>query len=156
MIILFLAIMIRILILSMNLHILVLFSLQMVLFVKIKRNWSVKLEKPCIVFLIRVENYACQLTYRLRCLTQFSVKPILMYGCEVWGFANSSVIESFCLQFYKSILGLEKNTPNCVLYGELGRFSIDIEIKSRISVRELFVINGVRPIIRQSDSPTVR
>jgi hypothetical protein len=36
------------------------------------------------------------------------VKPILMYGCEVWGFANNSVIESFCLQFYKSILGLKK------------------------------------------------
>ena len=36
------------------------------------------------------------------------VKPILMYGCEVWGFANNSVIESFCFQFYKSILGLKK------------------------------------------------
>ena len=47
------------------------------------------------------------------------VKPILMYGCEVWGFANNSVIESFCLQFYKSIF-------------QLGRFSIDIEIKSRM------------------------
>jgi hypothetical protein len=55
-----------------------------------------------------------------------------MYGCEVWGFANNSVTESFCLQFYKSILGLKKSTPNCVLYGELGRFSIDIEIKSRM------------------------
>ena len=71
MIILFLAIMVRILILSMNLHILVLFSLQMVLFVRIKRNWSVKLEKPCIVFLKKVENYVCQLTYRLRCLAQW-------------------------------------------------------------------------------------
>jgi hypothetical protein len=27
-----------------------------------------------------------------------------------------------------------KGTPNCVLYGELGRFSIDIEIKSRMVV----------------------
>ena len=36
------------------------------------------------------------------------VKPMLMYGCGVWGFANNSVIESFCLQFYKSILGLKK------------------------------------------------
>jgi hypothetical protein len=40
------------------------------------------------------------------------VKPILMYGCEVYG--------------------LKKGTPNCVLYGELGRFAIDIEIKSRM------------------------
>jgi hypothetical protein len=64
--------------------------------------------------------------------TSACVKPILMYGCEVWGFANNSVIESFCLQFYKYIFGLKKSTPNCVLYGELGRFSIDIEIKSRM------------------------
>jgi hypothetical protein len=35
-------------------------------------------------------------------------------------------------RYVNSILGLEKSTPNCVLYGELGRFSIDIEIKSRM------------------------
>ena len=60
------------------------------------------------------------------------VLPILMYGCEIWGFANNNMIESFCLQFYKSILGLKKCTPNCILYGELGRFPIDIFIKCRM------------------------
>ena len=81
---------------------------------------SKKSRKVCLPIDIQIEMFDTM------------VKPILMYGCEVWGFANSSVIESFCLQFYKSILGLEKSTPNCVLYGELGRFSIDIEIKSRM------------------------
>jgi hypothetical protein len=86
----------------------------MVLFVRIKRNWSVKLEKPCIVFLKTVENYVCQLTQ----IEMFGtmVKPIVMYGCEVWGFINNSVIESFCLQFYKSILGLKKKVNQTVFY----------------------------------------
>jgi hypothetical protein len=44
------------------------------------------------------------------------VKPLVMYGCEVWGFINNSVIESFCLQFYKSILGLKKKVNQTVFY----------------------------------------
>jgi hypothetical protein len=35
-------------------------------------------------------------------------------------------------QFYKIVLGLKKSTPNCILYGELGRYSIDIFIKCRM------------------------
>ena len=60
------------------------------------------------------------------------VVPVLLYGCEVWGFNNNDIFESFCVQFYKQILGLKKSTPNCILYGELGRFPIDIVIKSRM------------------------
>ncbi|XP_071139805.1 uncharacterized protein [Mytilus edulis] len=60
------------------------------------------------------------------------VLPILMYGCEIWGSTNNSILESFCLQFYKYILSLKKCTPNCIMYGELGRFPIDIFIKSRM------------------------
>jgi hypothetical protein len=35
-------------------------------------------------------------------------------------------------QYCERPLGLKKGTPNCVLYGELCRFAIDIEIKSRM------------------------
>jgi hypothetical protein len=44
------------------------------------------------------------------------VKPIVMYGCEAWGFINNGVIESFCLQFYKSIVGLKKKVNQTVFY----------------------------------------
>jgi hypothetical protein len=54
------------------------------------------------------------------------VLPVVMYGCEVWGFVKNNILESFCLQFLKILLGLKKSTPNCTLYGELGRYSIDI------------------------------
>ena len=60
------------------------------------------------------------------------VTPILLYGCEIWGFENNNAIESLFLQFYKIILGVKKSTPNCILYGELGRFPVDIFIKSRM------------------------
>jgi hypothetical protein len=54
------------------------------------------------------------------------VLPVAMYGCEVWGFEKNNILESFCLQFYKILLGLEKSTPNCILYGELGRYFFKI------------------------------
>ena len=60
------------------------------------------------------------------------VAPVLLYGYEVRGSENNDIFESFCLQFYKVILGLKKSTPNCIAYGELGKFPIEIVIKSRI------------------------
>ena len=60
------------------------------------------------------------------------VLPVVMYGCEVWGFEKNNILESFCLQFYKILLGLKKCTPNCILYGELGRYPIDMFIKCRM------------------------
>ena len=42
------------------------------------------------------------------------VLPVVMYGCEVWGFEKNNIRESFCLQFYKILLGLKKSTPNCI------------------------------------------
>jgi hypothetical protein len=60
------------------------------------------------------------------------VLPVVMYGCDVWSFEKNNILESFCLQFYKILLGLKKNTPNCILYGELCRYPIDIFIKCRM------------------------
>jgi hypothetical protein len=60
------------------------------------------------------------------------VSPVVMYGCEVWGFKKNNILESFCLQFYRILLGLKKCTPNCILYGELGRYPIDMFIKCRM------------------------
>ena len=37
------------------------------------------------------------------------VKPILLYGCEVWGFENSTQIELFHRQFCKRLLKLNKH-----------------------------------------------
>ena len=60
------------------------------------------------------------------------VLPILMYGCEIWGFIRADPIERFYLSFLKSILGVKKSTPNCFVYGELGVLPLIIERKMRI------------------------
>uniref|UniRef100_A0ABM0MA50 RNA-directed DNA polymerase from mobile element jockey-like n=1 Tax=Saccoglossus kowalevskii TaxID=10224 RepID=A0ABM0MA50_SACKO len=44
----------------------------------------------------------------------------LLYGCEIWGHADLSQIESFYLKFCKRLLKVHKNTANCMVYGELG------------------------------------
>ena len=58
--------------------------------------------------------------------------PILLYGCEVWGYENSKVLETVQLKFFKYLLGLKQCTSSNMLYGELGIYPLDIHIKSRI------------------------
>jgi hypothetical protein len=57
---------------------------------------------------------------------------ILVYSCEIWGFENKQGIEKLHLQFLNKILNLRNNSPNYMVYGEMGRFPIDIVIKLRM------------------------
>jgi len=60
------------------------------------------------------------------------VSPILLYGCEVIGFEKNDNIEKVNLQFLKNILRVRTTTPNYLVYGELGRFLLAIDIKCRM------------------------
>lgn len=60
------------------------------------------------------------------------IMPILLYGCEIWGFTNTVIIERLHLKYCKLILHLKKSTPNFIVYGELGRFPLSVHIKTRI------------------------
>lgn len=60
------------------------------------------------------------------------VKPILLYGCEIWGLGNLDVLERVQLKFLKHILNVKSCTSNCIVYGETGTMPLSIEIKSRI------------------------
>ena len=62
------------------------------------------------------------------------VKPILLYGCEIWGFSNLDIIERVHLKFCKFLLHLKKSTPNFMMYGELGActMSVYMYIQTRI------------------------
>ena len=61
-----------------------------------------------------------------------TTKPILLYGCEIWGTGNCDIIERVQLKFYKYIFNLKKSTPSFMIYGELGITPIVLDIKSRI------------------------
>ncbi|MCW4346540.1 MAG: reverse transcriptase domain-containing protein [Candidatus Thiodiazotropha endolucinida] len=60
------------------------------------------------------------------------VKPILLYGAEVWGFGNNCILEKVCLKYLKMILNMKTSTPNCMVYGETGVFPIFIDIECRV------------------------
>ena len=59
------------------------------------------------------------------------IKPILLYGCELWGFGNIEIIERVQLKFLKHILHLKKSTPSFMIYGELGVYPLKLDIQSR-------------------------
>ena len=59
------------------------------------------------------------------------IKPILLYGAEIYGFGNCDVIERVNLKFIKCILKLKKSTPSHMIHGELGIFPITLEIRHR-------------------------
>ena len=60
------------------------------------------------------------------------IVPILLYGSEVWGFADITQVERVQTFFCKYILKLHKGTANCITLGELGRYKLDLFIKQRM------------------------
>ncbi len=62
-------------------------------------------------------------------LFEWMIVPIMLYGCEVWGPENYIQTEKLHLKFLKYILGVHERITNNIVYGELGRFSLEIQIK---------------------------
>ena len=60
------------------------------------------------------------------------VVPVLSHGCEVWGFGDLTDIEKVHTDFMKYILHVKNNTPNVMLYGDLGRFPLSAIVKKRV------------------------
>ena len=58
--------------------------------------------------------------------------PILLYGCEIWGFQNTKQIEIAHKKYFKQILKLNNRTPTCMIYGELGITSVSEVIDNRM------------------------
>ena len=65
-------------------------------------------------------------------LFEKTIEPILLYGAEVWGRENTSLIEKFRLKAFKQILKVKNSTPSYMVYGEIGKVPIEITIKDRM------------------------
>ena len=61
-----------------------------------------------------------------------TVLPIMLYGCEIWGYGNNYLLDAVLLKFCKYLLGLKPSTPNCMVYGELGCYPVSLSIKTRM------------------------
>lgn len=61
-----------------------------------------------------------------------TVKPVLLYGSEIWGFGNLDIIERVQLKFLKHILNIRSSTDNCIVYGETGVYPMSVDIKTRM------------------------
>ena len=60
------------------------------------------------------------------------VKPVVLYGAEVWGSENSDILERPQLRFFKYVLSVNKFTSSMMVYGELGVVPLDVDIKLRM------------------------
>ena len=61
------------------------------------------------------------------------IKPVLLYGCEIWALGNLDIIERVQLKFLKLILNIKKSTASYMIYGELGIYPLEIDIKARMT-----------------------
>ncbi len=59
------------------------------------------------------------------------VKPILLYGCEIYCIEKTAIIEQFYEQCLKRILKVNKSTPSYMIYGETGCMPISTDITKR-------------------------
>ena len=58
------------------------------------------------------------------------MQPIVLYGAEIWRLeSSSSVFDNVHLFGLKRYLGVDRRTPNDLVYGEVGRFSIQINAR---------------------------
>jgi hypothetical protein len=60
------------------------------------------------------------------------IVPIALYGCELWGCKNVEITEQLHLKIIKMLLKVNKATPKCMLYGELGRLPLKCNIELRM------------------------
>ena len=74
-----------------------------------------------------------QLSADIQChLFDHLVLPILLYGSEIWGHEDIKQIEVFHRKFLRTLLNVNKCTPDCMVYGETGRGLILNHVKCRM------------------------
>ena len=60
------------------------------------------------------------------------IKPILLYGSEIYGSSMSKDIKQVHVIFIKKTLGVKPSTNNCVIYVETGRYALQIDVHVRM------------------------
>ena len=74
-------------------------------------------------------------------LLDSQVKPLVLYASEVWGVLRYDTIERVQLFALKKMLGVTKKTPNCLVYGETGRYPLYVDSRVRAVSYWLKIVN---------------
>ena len=61
-----------------------------------------------------------------------TILPILTYGCEIFGYESTEILEGVHLEFLRKLARLRKSTPKFMIYAEFGRHPLNIIIKQRM------------------------
>ena len=76
-----------------------------------------------IVTLISAVGYSC--------FFDVMIKPILLYGCELWGHENIEQTEVFHRKFFRRLLGVRKSTTKAITFGDLGQQELQFRRRQR-------------------------
>ena len=63
-------------------------------------------------------------------LFDYVIKPIVLYGSEVWGYDDIDLSDKLQLRFIKNSLGLKMKTP--IVRGKTGCYPCSIDVKCRL------------------------
>ena len=86
-----------------------------------------------VLFALLKKSKALGLSFDIQIdLFDKTVKPILLYGAELWGYVNCDSLERIHLKFLKYLFNLKRYTPSYMIYGELGIMPISVEIQNRV------------------------
>ena len=110
-------------------------------FYKTKKMIKEQATKAMYLLKSRIRNLDLPIDIQLKLFDQ-TITPILLYGSEVWGFEDCSIIESVHLSFLRDILKVKRSTPLYMIYGELGRFPLILYIKVRVLQFWGRILNG--------------
>ena len=100
-------------------------------FHKSKKRTFDKAQKAIFVLMQIARNQKLPIGIVLE-LYQSMILPILLYGCEIWGYENNGILEKLQLKFLKHVLRLNRSTYSQVIYGETGLYPISVHIKMRM------------------------
>lgn len=100
-------------------------------FVNARRGLIEQAQKSIFSIFRKIRNNAIPVDLQLK-LFDSLVEPILLYGSEIWGYEDLKLLEQTHLKFCKRILKVRATTPNYMVYGELGRYPLELNIKLRM------------------------
>ena len=110
-------------------------------FCKAKKHNYDQAKKAMHLLYKRIRNLNLPIDLQLQ-LFEHTILPIALYGCEIWAFENTKIIEKLQNEFLRYITNSRKSTPAYMLHAELGCKPIDIKIKTRMIGFWLNIVNG--------------